>query len=63
VVTNAAQRYHDMTDDELIDFVSVRLPKMLWRVQNMPRCLLCRDTIIAELGRNPLFHAIDKEEV
>ncbi len=51
-----------MTDQELIDFVAARLPTIIDRVQYKPRCWLCREAIIAELARNPLFAAIEREE-
>jgi hypothetical protein len=51
-MTPAAQRYHEMTDEELIDFVAARLPKMLHRIQHKPRCLLCQDIIVDELARS-----------
>lgn len=61
-MTREAQTYHDMTDQQLIDFVAAKLPGLLWRIEKKPRCELCRQSIIEELGRNPLFRAIEEDQ-
>jgi hypothetical protein len=56
------QTYDSMTDQQLIDFVAAKMPAILWRIEKKPRCGICRPSIIEELGRNPLFRAIEEEQ-
>jgi hypothetical protein len=54
-----AQAYEEMTDTELKEFVPAYLPKILERINYKPRCYICRDRIIQELARRPLFEALE----
>lgn len=49
-MTSAAQRYHDMTDEELIEFVAAKMPKILERIERKPRCRLCMESIIDKIA-------------
>lgn len=41
--------YDSMTDEQLIDFVAARMPKILHRIARKPRCTLCAPSIIEEI--------------
>lgn len=45
--------YNAMTDAELIEFVAARWPQGLWRIQHMPRCLMCKETILDLIRSRP----------
>lgn len=51
-MTNAAQAYHDMTDEQIVAFVAAHLPAILWRIEKRPRCFIHRDAIIAALHKH-----------
>jgi hypothetical protein len=49
----AEQLYDQLSDQELIDFVGDRLPRLRWRIEHAPRCAMCRPRILAEIARHP----------
>lgn len=54
------QTYEAMSDAEIIEFVSERLPKILDRVEHKPRCYICREFILKELAARPLFEPLEE---
>ncbi len=56
------ETYNAMSDEQLIEFVAARLPKILWRIQHAPRCLLCKESILDEIRNRPPNQAVLSEE-
>lgn len=55
----AQQTYDAMTDAEIIEFVRLHRPGLLWRAKEKPRCEMIGKWIVDELKRQPLFKSLE----